>query len=135
MRFVSYTFSVLLLGTDHSAHDQDPELRVWIERSPPERDHHGRQGLPQLPLSSSHRGAQRRLWKKTLPVGHRFLHLRPHPLHQGERKSQTREPSYLARDGDNEPPMSRSKYFLPQIHAIAYFVLMAVSGIFCIIFR
>ena len=58
MRFVSYTFSVLLLGTDHSAYDQDPELRVWISGAPPQRDHHGSEGLPQFPLSAADRGAQ-----------------------------------------------------------------------------
>ena len=58
MRFVSYTFSVLLLGTDHSAYDQDPELRVWISGAPPQRDHHGSEGLPQFPLSTADRGAQ-----------------------------------------------------------------------------
>ena len=58
MRFVSYTFSVLLLGTNHSAYDQDPELRVWISGAPPQRDHHGSEGLPQFPLSAADRGAQ-----------------------------------------------------------------------------
>ena len=58
MRFVSYTFSVLLLGTDHSAYDQDPELRVWISGAPPQWDHHGSEGLPQFPLSAADRGAQ-----------------------------------------------------------------------------
>ena len=58
MRFVSYTFSVLLLGTDHSAYDQDSELGVWISGAPPQRDHHGSEGLPQFPLSAADRGAQ-----------------------------------------------------------------------------
>ena len=44
------------------------------------------------------------------------------------------EQLFLARNGDN-PLVALKVLSSPQIHAIAYFVLMAVSGIFCIIFR
>ena len=111
--------AILCLGIDNSSYDQHPQHNISQQCSALQWYYHGSQGIPEFSLCSSNRSSVRYLGQKIVPSRNGILYLCTNSFHKGE-SVYVLQFSYL---------------LLSQVDPTLYFILMAVSGIFCVIFR